>query len=223
MNNLIVINLLKSFLLCVPFVLILLKDIVYCILTGIQSHRETIFEKYKDQLFKQHNVHNEHDLPKKAFNEYYEKYHFVYYESKLQKILNFIQNDLWIDSYNGVYEFYLAVSTIFLLAGVVCILFVIDDYKDQKKLYESNYQVIRQYEDGNYKNLSTWTYDARSICERAESTNDKFFTKDGSPNPGWFKYILPENYDGLKPIDTNIIWTDYYKLCGVNNDQRTDK
>ena len=159
MNNLIVINLLKSFLFCVPFVLILLKDIVYCILAGIQSHRETVFEKYKDQLFKQHNVHNKHDLPKKAFNEYYEKYHFVYYESKLQKILNFIQNDLWIDSYNGVYEFYLAVSTIFLLAGVVCILFVIDDYKDQKKLYESNYQVIRQYEDGNYKNLSNWKYE----------------------------------------------------------------
>ena len=223
MNNLIVINLLKSFLLCVPFVLILLKDIVYCILAGIQSHRETVFEKYKDQLFKQHNVYNEHDLPKKAFNEYYEKYHFVYYNSKLQKILNFIQDNLWIDSYNGIYEFYLAVSTVFLLAGVVSTIWRVDDYKDQKKLYESNYQVIRQYEDGNYKNLSNWKYDARSICESAESTNDKFFTKDGNPRQSWFKYIDSKNYDGLKPIDTNIMWTDYYKLCGVNDDKRTDK
>lgn len=223
MNNLIVINLLKSFLLYVPFALILLKDIICFILAGIQSHRETVFKKYKDQLFKQHNVYNEHDLPKKAFNEYYEKYHFVYYESKLQKILNFIQDNLWIDSYNGVYEFYLTVSVLFLLAGVVCTLFVTDDYKDQKKLYESNYQVIRQYEDGNYKNLSNWKYDARSICENAESTNSKFFKKDGSPNPGWFKYIDSKNYDGLKPIDTNVIWTDYYKLCGVNDDKRTDK
>lgn len=223
MNNLIVINLLKSFLLCVPFVLILLKDIVYFILAGIQSHRETVFEKYKDQLFKQHNVYNEHDLPKKDFNEYYEKYHFVYYESKLQKILNFIQNDLWIDSYNGVYEFYLAVSIVFLLAGVVSAIWRVDDYKDQKKLYESNYQVIRQYEDGNYKNLSNWKYDARSICENAESTNNKFFEKDGNPRQSWFKYIDSKNYNDLKPIDTNIIWTDYYKLCGVNDDQRTDK
>lgn len=223
MNNLIVINLLKSFLLYIPFVLILLKDIICFILAGIQSHRETVFEKYKDQLFKQHNVYNEHDLPKKAFNEYYEKYHFVYYESKLQKILNFIQDNLWIDSYNGVYEFYLVISTIFLLAGIVCTMFVVDDYKDQKKLYESNYQVIRQYEDGNYKNLSTWTYDARSICENAESTNNKFFGKDGNPRQSWFKYIDSKNYDGLKPIDTNVIWTDYYKLCGVNDDKRTDK
>jgi hypothetical protein len=223
MNNLIIINLLKSFLLCIPFVLILLKDIVYFTLTGIQSHRETVFEKYKDQLFKQHNVYNEHDLPKKVFNEYYEKNHFVYYNSKLQKILNFIQDSLWIDSYNGIYEFYLAVSTVFLLAGVVSAIWRVDDYKDQKKLYESNYQVIRQYEDGNYKNLSNWKYDARSICERAESTNDKFFTNDGDPRQSWFKYIDPKNYDGLKPIDTNIMWTDYYKLCGVNDDKRTDK
>jgi len=223
MNNLIIINLLKSFLLYIPFVLILLKDIIYFILAGIQSHRETIFEKYQSQLFKQYGVHNKHDLPKEAFNEYYERYNFIFYNSKLQKTLSFIQDDLWIDSYNGVYEFCLVISTLFLLAGIVCTMFVVDDYKDQKKLYESNYQVIRQYEDGNYKNLSTWTYDARSICENAESTNNKFFGKDGNPRQSWFKYIDPKNYDGLKPIDTNTIWTDYYKLCGVNDDKRTDK
>ena len=48
MNNLIVINLLKSFLLYSPFVLVLLKDIVICILEGVQSHREKVFEKYKN-------------------------------------------------------------------------------------------------------------------------------------------------------------------------------
>ncbi len=223
MNNLIVINLLKSFLFYIPFVLILLKDIIYFILAGIQSHRETIFEKYQSQLFKQYGVHNKHDLPKEAFNEYYERYNFIFYNSKLQKTLSFIQDDLWIDSYNGVYEFCLVISTLFLLAGIVCTMFVVDDYKDQKKLYESNYQVIRQYEDGNYKNLSTWTYDARSICENAESTNNKFFGKDGNPKQSWFKYIDPKNYEGVKPIDTNTIWTDYYKLCGVNDDKRTDK
>lgn len=93
MNNLIVINLLKSFLLYIPFVLILLKDIIYFILAGIQSHRETIFEKYQSQLFKQYGVHNKHDLPKEAFNEYYERYNFVFYNSKLQKTLSFIERE----------------------------------------------------------------------------------------------------------------------------------
>lgn len=139
MNNLIVINLLKSFLFFIPFVLVLLKDIVICILEGIQSHRETIFEKYQSQLLKQYNVHHTNDLPKEVYDEYSKKYNFVYYESKLQKTLSFAQDNLCIDSYNGVYGFYFAASIFFLLAGVVCTLWVVDDYKDQKKLYESNY------------------------------------------------------------------------------------
>jgi hypothetical protein len=218
MNNLIIINLLKSFLLYIPFVLVLLKDIVFLILTGIQSHREKVFEKYQNQLFEQYNVCRKNDLPTGVFDEYYKKHDFVFYNSKLQKTLSFMQENLFIDSYNGVYAFYLGISAIFLLIGVVSTFWIVDDYKDQKKLYESNYQVIRQYEDGNYKNLSNWNYDARSICERAELTNDKFFGEDGNPRQSWFKYIDPENYKDVKPINTNIIWTDYYKLCGIEND-----
>ena len=213
MNNLIVINLLKSFLLYSPFILVLLKDIVICILEGVQSHREKVFEKYKNQLFKQHNVHDKHDLPKEVFDEYYKNYNFVHYESKLQKTLSFMQDNLCLDSYNGIYEFYLGVSAILLLIGVISTIWIVDDYNDQKKLYKTNYQVIRQYEDGNYKNLPNWKYDAKSVCEKAESTNDKFFTKNGSPNPGWFKYIDSKNYDGLKPIDTNVMWTDFFEMC----------
>ena len=212
MNSLIVINLLKSFLLYIPFVLILLKDIVFFILAGIQSHRETVFEKYQSQLFKQYNVLFKKDLPTEASNEYHKKYNSVY-ESKLQKTINFILDKLWLDSCNGIYEFCLVISTIFLLVGILCTVFVADDYKDQKKLYESNYQVIRQYEDGNYKNLPYWKYDAKSVCENAESTNNKFFTKSGNPNLEWFKYIDPKNYEDVKPIDTNIMWTDFFEIC----------
>lgn len=212
MNNLIVINLLKIFLLYIPFVLILLKDIVFFILAGIQSHRETVFEKYQSQLFKQYNVLYKKDLPTEASNEYHGKYNSVY-ESKLQKIIDFILDKLWLDSCNGIYEFYLTISAIFLLTGILCTIFVVDDYKDQKKLYESNYQVIRQYEDGNYKSLSTWKYDAKSVCENAESINNKFFTKSGKPNPEWFKYIDPKNYKDVKPIDTNVMWTDFFEIC----------
>ena len=162
MNSLIVINLLKSFLLYIPFVLILLKDIVFFILAGIQSHRETVFEKYQSQLFKQYNVLFKKDLPTEASNEYHKKYNSVY-ESKLQKTIDFILDKLWLDSCNGIYEFCLVISTIFLLVGILCTVFVADDYKDQKKLYESNYQVIRQYEDGNYKNLPYWKYSPRLV------------------------------------------------------------
>ena len=212
MNNLIVINLLKTFLLYIPFVLILLKDIVFFILAGIQFHRETVFEKYQSQLFKQYNVSYKKDLPTEASKEYHEKYNSVY-ESKLQKTINFILNNLWLGSCNGVYEFYLVISTIFLAVGILCTVFVVDDYKDQKKLYESNYQVIRQYEDGNYKNITKWKYDAKSVCENAESTNYKFFEEDGSVNLGWFKYIDSKNYEDIKPIDTNVMWTDFFEIC----------
>lgn len=213
MNNLIVINLLKSFLLYVPFVLILLKDIVICILAGVQSYREITFEKYQNQLFKQYNVHDKHDLPKEVFDEYYKKYDFVYYNGKLPKTLNFMQNNLCLDSCNDIYGVYFGASIILLLFGVVSTIWIVDDYKDQKKLYESNYQVIRQYEDGNYKNLPNWKYDARSICENAESTNNKFFGKDGNPRQSWFKYIDSKNYEDIKPIDTNIMWTDFFEIC----------
>lgn len=85
-----------------------------------------------------------------------------------------------------------------------------------RKLLDNEFKNITQFypEDTSEKELMT--FDMFQFFKRAEAVEEKYFDVNGKPNKDEFMFILPENYEHLKPIDMNYWWT---KLLNYNNDK----
>lgn len=105
-------------------------------------------------------------------------------------------------------EFFSSFITIGVVASFICLLtFLINlcDYHDQKKLYESEYRCIVNFNEENKELMKTNKAD---VLEKALEINDNYFEIiDGEMKVKEysFRYIKDEKWRELKPINTNEI------------------
>ena len=114
------------------------------------------------------------------------------------------------------YAIYCVLSIVVALFASAAILVAIWDFNNQKKLFDNEFKYITQFypEDTSEKELMT--FDMFQFFKRAEAVEEKYFDVNGKPNKDEFMFILPENYEHLKPIDMNYWWT---KLLNYNNEK----
>ena len=105
-------------------------------------------------------------------------------------------------------DFFSSFITIGVVASFICLLtFLINlcDYHDQKKLYESEYSCIVNFNEENKELIKTNRAD---VLEKALEINENYFeiidgemkVKDFS-----FRFIKDDSWKELKPINTNEI------------------
>ena len=100
-----------------------------------------------------------------------------------------------------IIEFGVAVSVVCLVA----LLLNICDYHEQKKLYESGYSCIVNFNEENKELMKTNMAD---VMKKAVETNENYFEiTDGEMRVKEysFRYIKDEKWRELKPINTNEI------------------
>ena len=100
------------------------------------------------------------------------------------------------------------ISAIGTITSVVCLLVFLNnlyDYHEQKKLYESGYNCIVNFNEENKELMKTNSAD---VLEKALEINDNYFEIiDGEMKVKEysFRYIKDEKWRELKPINTNEI------------------
>jgi len=96
---------------------------------------------------------------------------------------------------------YCTISCIIAFISLGTLLACKSDLKKEKALLESNFKVIRQYDD--FEKLPMWEYDKVGVIKRAVECNEKYFTTKNGEIRCKFYYIKPENLKDLKPINVN--------------------
>lgn len=105
-------------------------------------------------------------------------------------------------------DFFSSFITTGVVASFICLLtFLINlcDYHDQKKLYESEYSCIVNFNEENKELMKTNRAD---VLEKALEINENYFEiVDGKMKVKEysFRYIKDESWRELKPINTNEI------------------
>ena len=106
------------------------------------------------------------------------------------------------------YDFFSSFIAIGVVASLICLLtFLINlfDYYDQKKLYESEYSCIVNFNEENKELMKTNSAD---VLKKAVEINEKYFEiADGEMRvkENSFRYIKNESWRELSPINTNEI------------------
>ncbi len=105
-------------------------------------------------------------------------------------------------------DFFSGFIVIGVVASIICLLtFLINlcDYHDQKKLYESGYSCIVNFNEENKELMKTNMAD---VLKKAVEINENYFEMaDGEMRVEEysFRYIKDESWRDLKPINTNEI------------------
>ena len=105
-------------------------------------------------------------------------------------------------------DFFSSFIAIGVVASLICLLtFLINlfDYHDQKKLYESEYSCIVNFNEKNKELMKTNRAD---VLEKALEINENYFEIiDGEMKVKEFsfRFIKDDSWKGLKPINTNEI------------------
>ena len=105
-------------------------------------------------------------------------------------------------------DFFSSFIAIGVVASLICLLtFLINlcDYHEQKKLYESEYSSIVNFNEENKELMKTNRAD---VLEKALEINENYFEIiDGEMRAKEFsfRFIKDDSWKGLKPINTNEI------------------
>ena len=105
-------------------------------------------------------------------------------------------------------DFFSSFIAIGVVASLICLLtFLINlfDYHEQKKLYESGYSCIVNFNEENKELMKTNRAD---VLEKALEINENYFEIiDGEMRAKEFsfRFIKDDSWKGLKPINTNEI------------------
>ena len=105
-------------------------------------------------------------------------------------------------------DFFSSFIAIGVVASLICLLtFLINlfDYHDQKKLHESEYSCIVNFNEENKELMKTNRAD---VLEKALEINENYFEIiDGEMRVKEFsfRFIKDDSWKGLKPINTNEI------------------
>lgn len=195
---------------CVPFLLIIIKNIYGNLDENLSSDirilKNNLWEKYKydcssDEKLSLAPKEEVTKLKKwtKRQGKYYNRFLFL-------NKFDFMENI--------GYAIYCILSIVVALFASAAILVAICNFNSQKKLLDNNFKYITQFypEDTSEKELMT--FDMFQFFKRAEAIEEKYFDVNGKPNKDEFMFILPENYEHLEPIDMNYWWT---KLLNYNN------
>ena len=108
----------------------------------------------------------------------------------------------------SLYYFFVDITGLGVVVSVVCLVaFLINlcDYHEQKKLYESEYSCIVNFNEENKELIKTNRAD---VLEKALEINENYFEIiDGEMRVKEFsfRYIKDDSWKGLKPINTNEI------------------
>ena len=201
---------------CVPFLLIIIKNILKSIYDNLDDNlssdvrilKNTLWEKYKYDCSSDEKLSlaPKEEIAKlkkwtKKRDRYYNRYLFL-------NKFDFMENI--------GYAIYCVLSVVVALFASAAILVAIHSFYSQKKLFDNDFKYITQFypEDTSEKELMT--FDMFQFFKRAEAVEEKYFDVNGKPNKDEFMFILPENYEHLKPIDMNYWWTE---LLNYNNDK----
>ena len=107
-----------------------------------------------------------------------------------------------------LYDFFSSFIAIGVVASLICLLtFLINlcDYHDQKKLYESEYRCIVNFNEENKELMKTNRAD---VLKKAVEINENYFEiVDGKMEVKEFsfRFIKDGSWKGLVPINTNEI------------------
>ena len=107
-----------------------------------------------------------------------------------------------------LFDFFSSFIAIGAVASLICLLtFLINlfDYHDQKKLYESGYNCIVNFNEENKELMKTNSAD---VLKKALEINENYFEIiDGEMKikEFSFRFIKDDSWKGLKPINTNEI------------------
>ena len=96
---------------------------------------------------------------------------------------------------------YCSIFCVIAFLSLVVLLSCKLDLKKEKALLESDFKVIRQYDD--FEKLPMWEYDKAGVIKRAVECNEKYFTTKNGEIKCNLHYIKPENLKDLKPINVN--------------------
>lgn len=112
----------------------------------------------------------------------------------------------------GGWSIYCAISCIICFFSIFVLFICKSDFKKEKTLLESDFRIIRQYED--FEKLPMWKYDKVGVIKRAVECNEKYFTTKNGEIKCNFYYIKPENLKDLEPINTNKM----LEAAGISNE-----
>ena len=107
-----------------------------------------------------------------------------------------------------LFDFFSGCIAIGVVASLICLLtFLINlcDYHEQKKLYESEYSCIVNFNEENKELMKTNRAD---VLKKAVEINENYFEIDDGEmkvKEFSFRFIKDESWRGLKPINTNEI------------------
>lgn len=107
---------------------------------------------------------------------------------------------------------YCTISCIIAFVFLGALLTCKSDFKKEKALLESNFKVIRQYDD--FEKLPMWEYDKVGVIKRAVECNEKYFTTKNGEIKCKLSYIKPENLENLAPINVNKM----LKAAGISEE-----
>ena len=108
----------------------------------------------------------------------------------------------------SLYYFFVDIIEFGIVVSVVCLIALLVnlcDYHDQKKLYESEYSCIVNFNEENKELMKTNSAD---VLKKAIEINENYFKiTDGEMKVKEysFRYIKDEKWRELKPINTNEI------------------
>ena len=108
----------------------------------------------------------------------------------------------------SLYDFFVDITGFGVVVSVVCLIALLInlfDYHDQKKLRESEYSCIVNFNEENKELMKTNSAD---VLEKALEINENYFEIiDGEMKVKEFsfRFIKDDSWKGLKPINTNEI------------------
>lgn len=106
------------------------------------------------------------------------------------------------------YSFFIDFAGLGVVVSLVCLIALlvnICDYHDQKKLYESGYNCIVNFNEENKELMKT---NREDVLKKALEINENYFEiVDGKMKVKEFsfRFIKDDSWKGLKPINTNEI------------------
>lgn len=214
-----------AFFLFSPLLLILIKVILQKIFKNLYDKAEDkvldkmneFAEKYKIEYYSSYDFLSklrEENYSSEEFNKDLNDYKRLFNRKNyFKKIWNFFDNIKIEDSI--IYMIYAFLAGLFFLIGSIYLCYVVSCFFEQKELLGNNFAVIKTFD--NYKEFPNWELNAKSICLSADNVNNKYFNIDGSLKKSEFRFILEENTAGLKPINTNEMWSEYLLMIEEKN------